>query len=106
MEAIYHPNYGSGPLRAGEVPTFHWDNLMRQGWRGNPNDRMEAIYKSPAGREQAPPILTGARGGSRGGDVHVNITGPVYGADSRQLALGVRDELARMKRQGVALGFV
>jgi hypothetical protein len=36
--------------------------------------------------------------GMGGGGTTVNINGPVYGADSRQLAIQIRDELNRMGR--------
>lgn len=49
---------GSGPVISGSVPRDTWSALLASGWKGNPNDGMEALY---------PPAPTSAAGISRGG---------------------------------------
>lgn len=34
-----------GPVRYGSVSQAEWNRLLAAGWKGNPNDRMEALYE-------------------------------------------------------------
>lgn len=49
-----------GPVKFGSVSQSKWDSLYSAGWRGNPNDGMEALYAPRA-----------AAAGSRGGGAQV-----------------------------------
>lgn len=67
-----------GMVKYGEVSQARWDALYASGWRGNPNDGMEALYAPAAttaagsGGSRSRPV-----GGTRGGEVRVvlDITG-------------------------------
>jgi len=40
-------NWNGGPVRQGQVSAATWQALKAAGWRGDPNDRMEALYRPP-----------------------------------------------------------
>lgn len=44
-----------GMVKYGDVSQNQWDGLYASGWRGNPNDGMEALY-APAQRQSAQPV--------------------------------------------------
>lgn len=78
------------------------------GWQSNERPVRalvgERVLSLPETQAYEAGIAGRSRGGSSGGGaVVVNINGPVYG-NARDLAVQIRDELVRMKRQGVALG--
>ncbi len=43
-------------IRWGEVSAAKWDQLLASGWRGDPNDKMEALYAPSAAPETLQPI--------------------------------------------------
>jgi hypothetical protein len=43
-------------IRWGEVSAAKWDQLLAAGWRGNPNDKMEALYAPTSSPEILQPI--------------------------------------------------
>jgi hypothetical protein len=43
-------------IRWGEVSAAKWDQLLAAGWRGNPNDKMEALYAPTAEPQVLQPI--------------------------------------------------
>lgn len=80
---------GSGPVISGSVPRDTWNNLLAAGWRGNPNDGMEALYPpapTAAGQMSARPAPTGPAGSfGRGGNTY-NIYVTSTKADPVQVA--------------------
>jgi hypothetical protein len=97
------------PNHYDHIHVAHQGGKVSPSWPTMPglrSDERPAILQTGENVQSRADLATLGRGRGRGGDVYVTITGNVYGADSRQLAMGVRDELARMKRQGVQLGFV
>ncbi len=55
-------------IKWGEVSEATWKRLLAQGWRGNPKDKMEALY-APASRSAALPFSAG-----NGAGMVVNVT--------------------------------
>jgi hypothetical protein len=75
---------GGGMVKYGQVSQSQWDALYASGWRGNPNDGMEALY-SPS-TAIGTPLRRSAAGGARnlrtGGygsgapvTIHIDISG-------------------------------
>jgi hypothetical protein len=100
--------YANPRTQRDHVGHIHWamakGGVIGEPVRGTGLRSGQSYLFGEAGPEAVLPLGSGR--GRGGGDTY-NITfGNVYGADSRQLAMGVRDELVRMKRNGVALGFV
>jgi hypothetical protein len=62
----------TGPVKYGDVSQSAWDGLYASGWRGNPNDGMEALY-APAQRQAA---AAGARSASAPVQVHLTFDAP------------------------------
>lgn len=72
-----------GMVKYGSVSQGEWDSLYASGWRGNPNDGMEALYAPSIGGSSSagssPGRLSSSAGSSsqRGGaiTVHIDISG-------------------------------
>jgi hypothetical protein len=66
---------------------------------------VDTSFATPGYTYGMTPAQVYALPGNQTSPVTVNINGPVYGADSTQLAQSVQQEFLRMQAQGTVLGF-
>jgi hypothetical protein len=90
--------YGAaGTTYADHFDHVHVDLFDKGGWLPPKSGPRLIENKTPFWEPIGPPLATGSR--ARGGDVHVHIHGPVYGADADQLGRELKNYLSRDGRR-------